>query len=158
MACERDSADLGDLELAARFGLPVLITHKSREIREAYARFIHDRSGRPNAPFIAISCKADAGAEGRVCDLLRATLQQLPEATVFLDDIGESAPQLQSLLVAVLDGASAEKPDSGCRAAAGRVRVLAGSGDSVRARVAAGRFDQTLFCRLNVIHIGDSPG
>ena len=138
-----------EVKLAAATPVPVLITAESRVARVACARLIHDNGlGRP-APFVSarpveassqtISTEADRVTDA---DDMAHWFDQAAGGTLFIDDIDGLNRQEQEHLLWRLE-----------EHALGRVRVIVGTGRSLRADIAAGAFSDALFYRLNVIHV-----
>ncbi len=157
------------IELVAATEATVLITGESGVGKEVVARAIERKSLRAGGPFITINCAALAenlleaelfghekgaftGAERRRDGRLKAA----NGGTVFLDEIGETSPALQAkLLRAIQEGEiqplgsdQTEKVD---------VRFIAATNRDLAAEVAAGRFREDLFWRLNVVGIHIPP-
>ena len=149
---------------AAPSSATVLVLGDSGTGKELVARYIHDHSARKFAPFVAVNCSAipetileaelfghERGAftgafakrEGRFAKALGGTL--------FLDEIGELTPAVQVKLLRVLQEGEYE-PIGGDTVRAD-VRIVAATNKDLRAEIAAGRFREDLFYRLNVIAI-----
>jgi len=157
------------IDLVAGAEATVLITGESGVGKEVVAKAIQRRSLRADQPLITINCAALAenlleaelfghekgaftGAERRREGRLKAA----DGGTVFLDEIGETSPALQAkLLRAIQEGEiqplgsdEMEKID---------VRFLAATNRDLAAEVAAGRFREDLYWRLNVVNIKVPP-
>jgi DNA-binding NtrC family response regulator len=143
-----------DLELAARSAVPVLITGESGPSRQGCARFVHDNSRVGRGPFIGLSC-LDRGSEGGD---MRSVLERARGGTAFVDDVGAMSAGAQAQLLAFLDDESIRGASSADHATGHGVRMIAGTGDPLGPRIAAGTFSETLFYRLNIIHIKAPPG
>jgi len=153
------------LEMAdrvARSEATVLLTGESGTGKEVFARYMHDCSPRRAQPFIAINCAAIPE------NLLEATLfgyekgsftgaqvsqagkfEQAQGGTILLDEISEMPLALQAKLLRVLQEREVERV-GGKKAVQLDIRVLATSNRDMQAEVAAGRFREDLFYRLNV--------
>jgi two-component system, response regulator FlrC len=146
----------------ARTDATVLLTGESGTGKEVFARYIHDQSARTKGPFVAINCAAIPD------NLLEATLfghekgaftgaqgsqagkfEQANGGTLLLDEISEMPLGLQAKLLRVLQEREVERV-GGKRPVSLDIRVLATSNRDMAAEVAAGRFREDLFYRLNV--------
>ncbi len=153
------------LALAARLAkteATVLLTGESGAGKEVFARYIHGESPRAGAPFVAINCAAIPE------NLLEATLfghekgsftgaqaaqagkfEQAQGGTLLLDEISEMPLALQAKLLRVLQEREVERV-GGRKPIALDIRVLATSNRDMAQEVAAGRFREDLYYRLNV--------
>ena len=160
------------VELAARVAASdatVMIGGESGTGKEVLARFIHARSGRADGPFVALNCAAIPDnmleavlfgyEKGAFTGAVRASsgkFEQAQGGTLLLDEISEMSLPLQAKLLRVLQEREVER-------LGGRdliqldVRVLATSNRHLREEVAAGRFREDLFYRLNVFPLTLPP-
>ncbi|CAG0952498.1 Regulatory protein AtoC [Rhodocyclaceae bacterium] len=160
-----DPATQEVLLLAARVAktdATVLLTGESGTGKEVFARYIHDRSNRARGPFVAINCAAIPD------NLLEATLfghekgaftgaqaaqagkfEQANGGTLLLDEISEMPLSLQAKLLRVLQEREVERV-GGKKPIPLDIRVLATSNRDMASEVAAGRFREDLYYRLNV--------
>ncbi len=147
----------------------VLITGESGTGKERIAHAIHDVSDRKDKPFLVVNCGAipeslmeaelfghERGAFTGAVSSRLGIFREAEGGTVLLDEIGDLPLALQVKLLRVLQerkvrgvGASAET--------AVDMRVLAATNRRVEEDVAAGRFRQDLYYRLNVIRIEVPP-
>jgi two-component system, NtrC family, response regulator PilR len=156
------------LDLAKRVAsakTTVLITGESGTGKERVARFIHDQSDRSAGPFLVVNCGALPEAlmeselfgheKGSFTGASNKSLGLFREAeggTVLLDEVGELPLSLQVKLLRVLQERSV-KPVGAAQEIAVDVRVLAATNRDVESDVAAGKFRQDLYYRLNVIRL-----
>ncbi|HUJ56998.1 MAG TPA: sigma-54 dependent transcriptional regulator [Kofleriaceae bacterium] len=156
------------LELASRAAgadAPILLRGENGTGKGVVARLVHARSKRAARPFVTVNCPTlseellaselfghRAGAfTGAIRDQA-GRVEAAEGGTVFLDEIGEISPGLQSkLLRFVQDKAFERIGDARTRHA--DVRVIAASNRDLDADVKAGRFREDLLFRLNVIEI-----
>jgi two-component system response regulator HydG len=86
-----------------------------------------------------------------------AAQRTLPEAaaggTMFLKDVDALSPPMQQSLFAFLDAARAGEEGLRCSRQLADVRVVTAASPDIASEVAAGRFHESLFYRLNVIYI-----
>jgi two-component system response regulator FlrC len=146
----------------AKTDATVLLTGESGTGKEVFARYIHDQSPRAKGPFVAINCAAIPD------NLLEATLfghekgaftgaqtaqpgkfEQANGGTLLLDEISEMPLGLQAKLLRVLQEREVERV-GGKKPVPVDIRVLATSNRNMAMEVAAGRFREDLFYRLNV--------
>jgi two-component system response regulator HydG len=153
---------------AAPSSATVLVLGESGTGKELIARFIHDHSARARAPFVAVNCAAipetileaelfghERGAFTGALARREGRFAKASGGTLFLDEIGELSAAVQVKLLRVLQEGEYE-PVGGDTVRAD-VRIVAATNKDLRAEVAAGRFREDLFYRLNVIAITAPP-
>ena len=153
---------------AAPSSATVLILGESGTGKELVARFIHDHSSRSKAPFVAVNCSAipesileaelfghEKGAFTGAITRREGRFARAAGGTLFLDEIGELSPSVQVKLLRVLQEGEYE-PVGGDTVRADS-RIVAATNKDLRAEVAAGRFREDLFYRLNVIAVTAPP-
>jgi two-component system response regulator FlrC len=140
----------------------VLLNGESGTGKEILARFIHDRSPRANAPFVAINCAAipenmleamlfgyERGAFTGAMNSHMGKFEQAQGGTLLLDEITEMPLSLQAKLLRVLQEREVER--LGARAMLSLdVRVIATTNRDLRAQVQSGDFREDLYYRLCV--------
>ncbi|MBR6468539.1 MAG: sigma 54-interacting transcriptional regulator, partial [Desulfovibrio sp.] len=143
----------------------VLVTGESGTGKELIVRFLHEASPRARAPFVAVNCGAiprdlleselfgyEKGAFTGALHARAGRFELAQGGTIFLDEIGEMDPALQVKLLRVLQEKEVEHV-GGTGPTPVDVRVVAATNRDLEAEVAAGRFREDLFYRLNVIPI-----
>jgi two-component system response regulator AtoC len=157
------------IEKVAATPAMVLITGESGTGKEVVARLIHARSPRSEGPFVAVNVAgipdtlleselfgyergAFTGAERRKNGLFEVA----SGGTMFLDEIGEMAPQLQVKLLRVLQDRRIQRL-GGTQAIPVDARILAATNRDLEALVESGRFREDLYYRLNVVHLHIPP-
>ena len=147
----------------------VLISGESGSGKEVMARFIHRHSPRAKQPFVAINCAAipdnllestlfgyEKGAFTGAQTAQSGKFEQANGGTLLLDEISEMPLQLQAKLLRVLQEREVERIGAK-KPIALDVRVLATSNREMAAEVAAGRFREDLYYRLNVFPLRIAP-
>jgi two-component system, NtrC family, response regulator HydG len=147
----------------------VLISGESGTGKGEFARAVHALSPRAAKPFVPVHCAALAeslleselfghekgsftGAERRRI----GKFEQAHEGTIFLDEIGEIPATTQIKLLTVLQDRKFERV-GGNDTVKVDVRVMAATNRDLEADVAAGRFREDLFYRLNVVRVTMPP-
>jgi len=147
----------------------VMIGGESGTGKEVLARYIHAHSARVDGPFVALNCAAIPDnmleavlfgyEKGAFTGAVRASAGKFEQAqggTLLLDEISEMSLPLQAKLLRVLQEREVERL-GGRELIQLDVRVLATSNRHLREEVAAGRFREDLFYRLNVFPLTLPP-
>jgi DNA-binding NtrC family response regulator len=153
----------------ASTNLPVLLSGESGTGKEVIASALHSRSPRRDHPFVAVNCGAispeliESELFGHVkgsfagADRDRVGLWEAADkGTIFLDEITETTPAFQVKLLRTLQQGEIRQVGSN-ETHRVDVRVIAASNRNVEEEVAAGRFRQDLFYRLNAVSIRLPP-
>jgi two-component system response regulator AtoC len=169
-----DSAEMVGLKsmlrrVAASPASTVLLTGESGTGKDLAAKVLHYNSERANRPFMNITCSAipdalleselfghERGAFTDARQQKRGLLESADGGTVFLDEIGEMVPALQSKLLRFLEE-KAFKRVGGQHDIRVDVRVIAATNLNLEDQVKAGRFREDLYYRLNVLPIHLPP-
>jgi two-component system, response regulator FlrC len=170
VACAQSSIRLADLaRRVAASDCTVLIVGESGTGKEVLARFIHSRSPRHSKPFVAVNCAAipenmleamlfgyERGAFTGAHAAHPGKFEQAQGGTLLLDEVTELPLSLQAKLLRVLQEREVER--IGSRTAVQLdVRVLGTTNRRLREEVAAGRFREDLYYRLNVFPLAIAP-
>ena len=147
----------------------VLINGESGTGKELIARAVHYNSPRAENPFIAINCGAipselleselfghmKGAFTGAIANRV-GRFEMADGGTIFLDEIGDLEPALQVKLLRALQERSFE-PVGSTKTVHVNVRVIAATNKTLEDQVAAGKFREDLFYRLNVIPVTIPP-
>ncbi len=153
------------VERVAPTAATVLLTGASGTGKELVARTLHAWSQRRDAPFVAVHCAAlaenlleselfghERGAFTGAAAARKGRFELADGGTLFLDEIGEIAQPVQVKLLRVLQEREFERV-GGSRPVQVDVRLVSATNRDLQAAVAAGRFREDLFYRLNVFPI-----
>ncbi len=150
---------------AASASIPVLIEGESGVGKELFAQSIKSASARKNMPFITVNCGAipanliesmlfghEKGAFTGASDRHVGKFTDADGGTLFLDEIGELPLDLQVKLLRVLQEGEVQ-PIGSRTTQKVDVRLISATNRDLSAEVAAGRFREDLYYRLNVVSI-----
>ena len=143
----------------------ILITGESGTGKTLLAKLIHDASGRAKGPFAVVNCATlsenlleselfghvRGSFTGAVKDKM-GRLQVADTGTVFLDEIGEISPSLQTKLLRFLQEREFERVGD-TKTVRVDVRIIAATNKDLEREVKDGRFREDLYFRLNVIDL-----
>jgi len=147
----------------------VLIQGESGTGKELVAHAIHRLSTRSKAPFVPVHCAAlaptlleselfghEKGAFTGATYQRRGRFEMADGGTLFLDEISEIEASAQVKLLRVLEERSFERV-GGAQPIEVDIRLVAATNRDLRALVAAGKFREDLFFRLDVVSIPLPP-
>ncbi len=147
----------------------VLITGESGTGKELTARAVHQLSPRRAGAFVAVNCAAmpeslieseifghEKGSFTGAIERRRGCFELAHGGTLLLDEIGEMPLPTQSKLLRVLEERKVRRLGSPHEIDVD-VRVLAATNKNLQEEVAAGRFREDLFFRLNVFQVALPP-
>ena len=168
----RDPASLRVLELArkvAETSTTVLITGESGTGKDQLARLIHECSPRRNAAYLKIDCASlpaelveselfghEKGAFTGAVERKRGRLELAHGGTVVLDEVAALETPVQSKLLRVLEERAFERL-AGTETLHIDARLVALTNADLEKAIAAGRFREDLYFRLNVLSIAVPP-
>ncbi len=141
----------------------VLLTGESGTGKGWVARMIHDLSPRARAPFVEVNAAGlnatfldselfghEKGAFTDAKDRKQGLFEIADHGTIFLDEIGDLAPELQPKLLKVLETKTFRRL-GGTREITVDVRLIAATNKNLQVEVEAGRFREDLYYRLSVM-------
>jgi DNA-binding NtrC family response regulator len=157
------------MQKVAETDLTVLVRGESGTGKELVAQALHNRSSRKDRPFVAVNCAAISrelveselfghekgaftGADARRIGRFEAA----DGGTIFLDEIGDMAPETQAKVLRVLQERSFERV-GGAKPIEVDVRVIAATHRNLAEDVKSDRFREDLYYRLKVVEIELPP-
>ncbi len=152
------------IDRVAPTGSRVLVTGPAGAGKEVVARLVHSHSRRAEGPFVVLNCatmrperlevelfgtEAAEGADGR---RKVGTFELAHSGTLLLDEVADMPLETQGKIVRALQDQTFERVGGSTRVEVD-VRVIASTNRDLTAEMAAGRFREDLFYRLNVVPI-----
>ena len=157
------------IRMVAQNDLTVLITGESGTGKDLTARAVHALSNRSKRPFIAVNCPTvpehileselfgyKKGAFTHATSDKKGLFQEAHTGTIFLDEIGDITPTIQTKLLRVLQEKEI-KPLGDARPIQVDVRIIASTNQPLADRIQSGDFREDFFYRLNVLPIRLPP-
>jgi DNA-binding NtrC family response regulator len=147
----------------------VLLTGESGTGKELFARAIHSLSSRANRPFVAINCAAipetlienelfghEKGSFTGAVSRQLGKFELADGGTIFLDEIGDLAPAVQSKVLRVIQERRIERI-GGTQTLEVDVRLIFATNRDLRAAIRDGFFREDLYFRINVFPVEVPP-
>jgi len=157
------------IAMAAPTKASVLVTGESGTGKELVARAIHRNSPRAEKPFVKVNCAAipeelieselfghEKGSFTGATRDQAGKFAQADDGTIFLDEVGDMSLRTQSKVLRALQDGEIE-PVGAAKSFTVDVRVIAATNKRLEDEIAAGRFREDLFFRLNVVPIEIPP-
>lgn len=143
------------LERIAGVDSNVLIVGEPGVGKERAARWIHTHSPRSESPFVVATTRGTAEDWRRLLlDTDSGLLEESQGGTLFIDDVSRLSAGAQQVLLGILESERLP-PEAG--GAPLNMRLIAGTGQTLEARIRDGEFDETLYYRLNVLPLEMPP-
>jgi DNA-binding NtrC family response regulator len=153
------------IQMVAKTDHTVLITGESGTGKDLTARAIHQLSHRSSGPFVAVNCPTvpenileselfgyKKGAFTHATQNKIGLFQEAHNGTIFLDEIGDISPAIQTKLLRVLQEKEI-KPLGDTRSIQVNVRIIASTNQDLKEKIKAHEFREDVFYRLNVLPI-----
>lgn len=145
--------------------VPVLLTGETGTGKEVFAQAIHYGSKRARQNFVAVNCSSfskellesemfghKAGSFTGALKDKKGLFEEADNGTIFLDEIGEMAFELQAKLLRILETGEYIKIGD-TKPTRVSVRIIAATNRNLAEEIAAGRFREDLFYRLSVFQV-----
>lgn len=145
--------------------VPVLLTGETGTGKEVFAQAIHQNSGRKDRSFVAVNCSSfskellesemfghKAGSFTGAMKDKKGLFEEANNGTIFLDEIGEMAFDLQAKLLRILETGEYIKIGD-TKPTKVNVRIIAATNRDLQKEIKENRFREDLFYRLSVFQI-----
>ena len=149
--------------------VPVLLTGETGTGKEVFAQAIHYSSKRARQNFVAVNCSSfskellesemfghKAGSFTGALKDKKGLFEEANNGTIFLDEIGEMAFELQAKLLRILETGEYIKIGD-TKPTRVNVRIIAATNRNLPEEIAKGRFREDLFYRLSVFQVHLPP-
>jgi DNA-binding NtrC family response regulator len=157
------------IQMVAKTDITVLITGESGTGKDLTARAIHASSPRSKKAFVAVNCPTvpehileselfgyKKGAFTHATQNKTGLFQEAHHGTIFLDEIGDISPTIQTKLLRVLQEKEI-KPLGDAKSIHVDVRIIASTNQNLRQKIKKAEFREDFFYRLNVLPIKLPP-
>ena len=153
------------IQMVAKTDLTVLITGESGTGKELAARAVHNLSLRSKNAFVAVNCPTlpenileselfgyKKGAFTHATHDKIGLFQEAHKGSIFLDEIGDITPAIQTKLLRVLQEKEI-KPLGDTKSITVDVRIIASTNQNLEEKIKIGEFREDVYYRLNVLPI-----
>lgn len=153
------------IQMVAKTEHTVLITGESGTGKDLTARAVHSLSNRSSGPFVPVNCPTvpenileselfgyKKGAFTHATQNKQGLFQEAHTGTIFLDEIGDISPSIQTKLLRVLQEKEI-KPLGDAQPIKVDVRIIASTNRDLKAKIRNHEFREDVFYRLNVLPI-----
>jgi len=157
------------IKMVANTDLTVLITGESGTGKDLTGRAIHSLSPRQQGPYVAVNCPTvpeqileselfgyRKGAFTHATQNKVGLFQEADGGTIFLDEIGDISPTIQTKLLRVLQEKEI-KPLGSPKSVGIDVRIIASTNQDLNAKMRDKQFREDFFYRLNVLPVHVPP-
>jgi DNA-binding NtrC family response regulator len=157
------------IRMVAKTDLTVLITGESGTGKDLTARAIHALSPRKQESFVSVNCPTvpeqileselfgyKKGAFTHATQNKSGLFQEADKGTIFLDEIGDISPGIQTKLLRVLQEKEI-KPLGDTKSIQVDVRIISSTNQDLKAKIERSEYREDLFYRLNVVPITLPP-
>ncbi len=157
------------IQMVAKSDMTVLITGESGTGKELVARAVHNLSERRKSRFVAVNCPTvpenileselfgyRKGAFTHASQDRIGLFQEAHGGSIFLDEIGDISPTIQTKLLRVLQEKEI-KPLGDTKSISVDVRIIGSTNQNLEEKIKAGTFREDFFYRLNVLPIRVPP-
>jgi DNA-binding NtrC family response regulator len=153
----------------ARTGATTLVLGETGVGKEVVAKLLHAQSPRAEAPFVVVDCAAlheellqseifghEKGAFTGAMRLKHGLFEVAHGGTIFLDEVGDTSPDVQAKLLRVLE-TSRFRRLGGTEEIVVDVRIVAATNRNLKDAIARGHFREDLFYRLSTFTVDVPP-
>jgi DNA-binding NtrC family response regulator len=153
------------IQMVAKTDLTVLITGESGTGKELVARAVHNMSNRGDQAFVAVNCPTlpenileselfgyKKGAFTHAVQDKIGLFQEAHKGSLFLDEIGDITPAIQTKLLRVLQEKEI-KPLGDTKSITVDVRIIASTNQNLEEKIKIGEFREDVYYRLNVLPV-----